>query len=138
MRRVFVDTGAFVALDLADDQHHGAAVRTFAALCECRPRFVSTNLVFGETYTTLLARSGRRAALRWGQQMRTGAGIDFVHVDSTLEEAAWEILESHTDKPWSYVDAVSFALMERDGISTAFAFDRHFTQRGLAVVPALG
>jgi len=48
--------------------------------------------------------------------------------------AAWSILEDHTDKRWSYVDATSFALIEREGISEAFAFDRHFAQRGLRLV----
>lgn len=138
MTRVFVDTGAFVALDLKHDQHHEAAVRAFAALMDRRPRLVATNYVFGETYTTLLGRSGRHAAVRWGSRMRAGSGVDFMHVDADVEDAAWTILESHADTDWSYVDAVSFALMEREGISTAFAFDDHFTQRGLAVIPAAG
>lgn len=34
-----------------------------------------------------------------------------------------------------YVDAPSFALMEREDVPTAFAFDHHFTQRGLTVLP---
>jgi len=52
-----------------------------------------------------------------------------------VEERAWEILESHDDKRWSYVDAVSFALIERDGGDEAFAFDADFVQRGLRVRP---
>ena len=136
MTRVFVDTGAFVAVDVKHDRHHETAVRAFEALMDRQPRLVSTNLVFGETYATLLARSGRHAAFQWGQRMRAGVGIDFVRVGPEVEDAAWEILESHGDKDWSYVDAVSFALMEREGISTAFAFDQHFAQRGLAVIPA--
>ena len=37
---------------------------------------------------------------------------------------------------WSYVDATSFALIERDGGGEAFAFDTHFAQRGLRVHPS--
>ncbi len=33
------------------------------------------------------------------------------------------------------VDATSFVLMEREGIAEAFAFDRHFAQRGLTLIP---
>lgn len=138
MTRIFADTSAFVALDVRRDQHHRAAAEAFAALIERGSRFVATNYVFGETYATLLARSGRRAAIEWGRRMRAGAQIEFVRADQELEDAAWEILESHEDKAWSHVDAVSFALMEREGISTAFAFDDHFRQRGLAVIPAGG
>jgi len=56
-------------------------------------------------------------------------------VDEALEDAAWSILESHADKQWSYVDATSFALMEREGATEALAFDRHFAQRGLTLIP---
>jgi predicted nucleic acid-binding protein len=33
------------------------------------------------------------------------------------------------------VDATSFALMAREGVTEAFAFDRNFRQRGLTVIP---
>jgi predicted nucleic acid-binding protein len=33
------------------------------------------------------------------------------------------------------VDGTSFALMEREGSQEAFTFDRHFTQRGLTLLP---
>ena len=58
-----------------------------------------------------------------------------MHLDRPTEERAWEILEQHDDKRWSYVDATSFALVERDGVNEAFAFDAHFAQRGLRVLP---
>lgn len=137
MTRVLVDTGAFVALKRRKEKEHAEAVHALAALVDRGASLVATNYIFAETYATLLTRIGRWAAFDWGADMRSGAGIEFIHVSTELEDAAWEILASHEDKDWSYVDAVSFALMERDGISTAFAFDEHFRQRGLAVVPAL-
>jgi predicted nucleic acid-binding protein len=136
LRKVFIDTGAFVALKRTSEQQHTAAVEALRALVRRGTHLVATNYVFAETYNTLLSRAGRRTAFEWGEDMRGGTGIDFVRVDQQLEDAAWEILASHDDKRWSYVDAVSFALMEREGISTAFAFDEHFSQRGLAVIPA--
>ncbi|HXA55756.1 MAG TPA: hypothetical protein VNV37_12865 [Solirubrobacteraceae bacterium] len=60
-----------------------------------------------------------------------------MRIDEALEARAWAILESHADKRWSHVDATSFALVEREQITEAFAFDRHFAQRGLTVMPAL-
>jgi uncharacterized protein len=136
LTRVLLDTGAFVAARHRDDQHHQAALRTLRALAERGVRMLTTNYVFAETYTTLLVRANRDEAVRWGSEFRAGRAIELIRVDRSVEDAAWEILESHEDKQWSYVDAVSFALMEREGISTAFAFDEHFRQRGLAVIPA--
>lgn len=136
MRKVFVDTGAFVALKRVSEQQHPAAAEALRALIERGAQLVTTNYVFAETYNTLLSRAGRWTAFEWGTDARSGSQVEFVRVDQELEESAWEILASHADKDWSYVDAVSFAVMERDGISTAFTFDEHFAQRGLAVVPA--
>jgi uncharacterized protein len=133
--RVFVDTGAFVAVRRPDEEQHAAAMRTFAALAERGVRMVTTNYVFGETYTTLLGRSGRQRAIRWGSEFRGNNAVRLIRVDEAIEDTAWALLEAHDDKNWSYVDAVSFALMDREGIRTAFAFDQHFSQRGLAVIP---
>jgi predicted nucleic acid-binding protein len=138
LTKVFVDTGAFVAVRRSDEREHRQARETLLALVERGAQLISTNYTFAETYTTLLSRVGRRAAIAWGSEARSTSRFEFVRVDEELEDAAWQILEMHEDKSWSYVDAVSFALMERDGISTAFAFDDHFRQRGLAVVPGLG
>ena len=136
MTAVLVDTSAFVAMQRTSEREHASALETTAALVERGVRLVATNYVFAETYNTLLNRTGRWMAFQWGSQARAGSRFEFVRAAREIEDAAWEILESHEDKNWSYVDAVSFALMERDGISTAFAFDDHFRQRGLAVVPA--
>ena len=95
----------------------------------------TSNYVFAETYTALMVRVGRSEAIEWGRRFRDGGAIDLVYLDRTTEQRAWEILERHDDKRWSYVDATSFALIERDGASEAFAFDAHFAQRGLQVVP---
>lgn len=50
------------------------------------------------------------------------------------EERARTILMTHSDKDYSYTDAVSFAIMERLGISMVFSFDRHFVQYGFQVI----
>lgn len=135
MRRVFIDTGAFVALRNSAEREHDAAREALSALVAQRVTLLTSNYVFAETYTALLVRVGRDEAIGWGQRFRASEAIELARVDEALEREAWSILESHEDKSWSYVDATSFALMEREGIHEAFAFDRHFAQRGLKLVP---
>lgn len=135
MRRVFVDTGAFVALRNRSEGEHRIARRTLADLVSEGVRLFTSNYVFAETYTALLVRVGRPEAIAWGRAFRSGEGVELARVDDEIEEEAWSILESHADKAWSYVDATSFALMDREGCREAFAFDRNFLQRGLRVVP---
>jgi predicted nucleic acid-binding protein len=135
MRSVFVDTSAFVALRNEAEVEHERARATLASLIAEGAALFTSNYVFAETYTALLVRVGREEAIEWGRRFRAGEAVELVHLDRDVEEEAWAILEGHEDKRWSYVDATSFALIGRDGGAEAFAFDVHFAQRGLRVLP---
>jgi uncharacterized protein len=135
MRSVFVDTSAFVALRNESEAEHAEARSTLATLLADGAALYTSNYVFAETYTALLVRVGRREAIEWGRRFRASEAIELVRVEAGIDDDAWAILEQHGDKAWSYVDATSFALIERDGGGEAFAFDVHFTQRGLRVLP---
>jgi uncharacterized protein len=134
LRRVFVDTGAFVALRNRGEREHEAARAALSRLISEHASLVTSDYVFSETYTALLVRAGRDEAIQWGRRFRAGEAVETMRIDESVEQDAWSILESHTDKRWSHVDATSFALMEREGITEAFAFDHHFAQRGLTLV----
>jgi uncharacterized protein len=135
MKSVFIDTSAFVALRNSSEAEHELARTALVGLISEGVALFTSNYVFAETYTALMVRVGRGEAIEWGRRFRGGGAIDLVHLDRPTEEKAWEILEQHDDKRWSYVDATSFALIERDGGNEAFAFDAHFGQRGLQVIP---
>jgi uncharacterized protein len=135
MRSVFVDTSAFVALRNSSEAEHERARSALTDLISEGVALFTSNYVFAETYTALMVRVGRGEAIEWGRRFRDGGAIDLVHLDRPTEERAWEILERYDDKRWSYVDATSFALLERGGESNAFAFDAHFSQRGLQLIP---
>jgi predicted nucleic acid-binding protein len=134
LRKVFVDTSAFVALRNRAEREHASARAALVRLVTERTALFTSNYVFAETYTALLVRVGRAEAIEWGRRFRASEAIDLIRIEQPVDEDAWSILESHADKPWSYVDASSFALMEREGTDEAFAFDRHFVQRGLTLV----
>jgi predicted nucleic acid-binding protein len=48
--------------------------------------------------------------------------------------AAWEYFRRADLHKLSAVDATSFVIMARHGISTAFAFDHHFATAGFRLV----
>jgi predicted nucleic acid-binding protein len=134
MRRVFVDTSAFVAARNAREPMHERARDAFRDLAAQRAALFTSNYVVAETYTALLVRLGRPEALEWGRRLRAGTALEVVRIEEAVDDEAWDILEAHADKDWSYVDATSFALMAREGTDEALAFDEHFAQRGLRLV----
>lgn len=44
------------------------------------------------------------------------------------EKNALQIIFSHQDKSYTYTDATTFAVFNRVGLSTAFAFENRFKQ----------
>lgn len=61
--------------------------------------------------------------------------IDVVWVGEELHEAAVAAFLAGVRRKISLVDWVSFELMRRRGIETAFAFDRDFARQGFTTVP---
>ena len=127
---LFVDTSAYYALYGADDERHERALVIGAA--DYR-RLYTTNYIIAETHALLLNRLGRRVAIRFLVEHDRDF-TEVVRADEIDEIRAREIVVSHEDKDYTFVDAISFAVMDRFGITTAFTFDRHFAQYGFTVL----
>ena len=61
---------------------------------------------------------------------KAAPNVDILHVDSTVDSAAWTLLKARSDKEWSLVDAASFVIMTTFGMTEALTTDHHFTQAG--------
>ena len=130
MARVLVDTSAVYALLDRSDACHGSAK---GALEEARNRRLEpllTNFIVAECHALSLSRLGADIARRW--LLGNSWPIERVSVED--EAGARGIIARYSDKTFSYTDATSFAVMERLGLDTAFAFDPHFRQYGFTVL----
>ncbi len=74
----------------------------------------------------MLRKIGRNKAIEYVEKLRNTAEIERVSEED--ENMAWQIILRCQDKHFSYVDATSFAVMERLGIKDAFSFDEYFRQ----------
>ena len=131
---IFVDTSFFVgAADAADDRH-----AEVVALLERRgrERLVTSTHVLGETWTFLRRRRDHRSAVRFVDRIEEAAEVEVVFVPRELEQAAWSWLRRHDERPYSFVDATSFALMRHLRIGEAFAFDGDFSAAGFVELRA--
>ena len=134
MKPVFVDTGGFIALENAKDQHHAQALAFQQRVAEQHLRLLTSNFVLDEAYTWLRLGLGHALALRFGEAIQHSAVIEILYVTPEIEHAAWEIFSRYSDKDFSYTDCTSFALMRYLDLPTAFAFDSHFQQFGVDVI----
>jgi predicted nucleic acid-binding protein len=134
-RRVFVDTGAWFAVQVPDDEWHGKAVGTLRALLAGASALVTTNHVIGETYTLLRIVCGHAAAVRFLDHLEDTRRLERIFVHHETEARACRLLRQHADQDFSFVDATSFAVMRAERIRHAFAFDRHFSTAGFPRIP---
>ncbi len=132
--QLFVDTGAWIALEVSNDQNHQPAMRFFRSQGYLY-RWVTTNWVVAETVTWLRRRSSHAAALRFDNRLRSSKRVLIVQVSGSHEERAWDIFARYDDKDFGLVDCTSFAVMESMGIEHAFTFDKHFRQFGFDILP---
>jgi predicted nucleic acid-binding protein len=130
MARVLVDTSAAYALVDRRDANHEAAREVLGSLRKRRTEPLLTNFIVAETHALLLARVGADVARRW----LLGNRWPVERVTEDDEDRARGIVVRYTDKTFSYTDATSFAVMERRGLRTAFAFDPHFRQYGFSLI----
>lgn len=118
---IFVDTGVWFAA-VADGRQADWARQ---ALQRHVASIATSSTVLTELWN-LLARSGYRhaatpACRHAAEQSR------MLHPSPEDHEHALRILGDWTDQAFSYGDAVSFALMERHGITDALTFDARFS-----------
>ncbi len=135
MRRVFVDTGAWFAVQAIDDSHHEVSHRTLSSLVHAATVLVTSNLVVGETYTLLRLSKGYHEAKRFLDTLQQSTKLERLFISEAIERGAYEILHRFADHPFSFVDATSFALMRQQRIRYAFAFDSHFRTAGFTRIP---
>jgi predicted nucleic acid-binding protein len=128
---IYVDTGPFLAFYYLRDQYHDQAARLWPTLD--RP-VITSNHVADEFATALARRVGFLFAADRVADLYASPFINVLRStrDDELEALRW--MRKFADQQVSFTDCVSFALMRRHRIRTAFTFDRHFKLAGFEVI----
>ena len=134
---IFVDTGAWFAVAVSNDPDHEAATTWLEGN---REPFITTDYVMAETATLIRMRDktarGHRLAVRIATSLLRQQAAVLEKVTERDLAQALSVFRKYSDHTFSFVDCISFAVMERLGIAQAFAFDRHFDEyAGIRRVP---
>ncbi|MGH7338355.1 MAG: type II toxin-antitoxin system VapC family toxin [Myxococcota bacterium] len=131
--RLFVDSGAWIALRSRRDQHHAAADRLFRAALERGIGLVTTNLVIAEAHRLTLYRAGFAPALRAVERIDASPSVTIHFPGADEHAAARRWLERLAPRPITYTDAVSFAVMEAIACRHVLGFDQDFAAAGFTL-----
>lgn len=124
---IFLDTSAIYAWADKADPNYKVAVQRLKSILEAREELLTHNYVLLESIALLQARLNAAAAVNFAKDAAMFA-IDWV--DEDLHSAGVRELEQSKSGRVSLVDHISFLVMRRHNVSTAFAFDRHFISAG--------
>jgi predicted nucleic acid-binding protein len=125
---VCVDTGAWFAYFIRRDPDHTPAVQWMRAN---RQPLLTTDFILDELFTLLKLRESHTVAAGHALTYQGVARVERISQEDFLH--AWEVFRQYQDKAWSFTDCTSRVVMERLGVTHAFAFDRHFEQFGTIV-----
>ena len=125
---IFVDSSFWIAIRISRDERHELAVDLLRIHHDAP--LLTSNLVRGETWTFLRRRVGHGSAVDFLDQLDETARLSVRVVREELEQEALGWLRRHDERPYSFVDATSFALMRRLRLLEAYAFDGDFAAAG--------
>ncbi len=130
---IFVDTGGWFASIVPTDKNHEKARNWFL---QNREPLITTNYIVDETLTLFKARGEYKRALQIGEQFFNGPLSSVYDLNGEDLTETWQVFKQFSDKEWSFTDCSSKVVMEKLGITHAFAFNGHFKQFGnIVVVP---
>jgi predicted nucleic acid-binding protein len=129
--QVFVDTSALITLLDRADPRHAAARATFLGLAD--RDLVTHGYVVAETLAVARRRFGVDGVIALLDDLLPVVAV--LPVEPALHAAAQTAYRASLPSGTSLVDQVSFEVMARESIETAFALDNDFTAAAVTVIP---
>jgi len=128
MRPVFADSFYFIALASEADFAHQ---RVLAVSREIHRAITTTTWVLAEVGDALSAPHQRPVFIELMRNLKADLDVSMIPPSFELFDAGCDLFSKRPDKYWSLTDCISFAVMERFGITDALTADRHFQQAGV-------
>jgi predicted nucleic acid-binding protein len=132
---VLVDSGVWIALASARDQHHAAADAAIRVALTARTPLLTTSLIVAEVQRFVLFRAGIQPAALIVDRIDASPSVTMIFPGADHHAVARQWLDRLSDQRLTYTDAVSFAVMQSHRCAAALTFDRDFALAGFAVRP---
>jgi predicted nucleic acid-binding protein len=135
MKKVFADTGYWIALLNPEDDLHQKARQISVTLISTpivTSEIVTSEMVFTELLNAFSSngKSYRQKAVKFIKHAFVNPEIEVILQTDTLFQNALELYDQRPDQAWSHTDCTSFQIMQQQNILEAIAYDKHFEQAG--------
>ena len=134
-RAVLLDTSGWVAAAVRGQSSHDEAKAAYTAAVRQGYRIVTTPMILGEAHALFLRLLGRdQAFVAIESALRDPTHAVFPVDDDLVKAAVDRWIRPYRDQRFSLCDAVSFEIMQREGMTRALSIDRHFVTAGFEIV----
>lgn len=130
---IFIDTSAFLAVMDADDIHHTQARKAWNHIISKNEVLICHNYVLVETFALAQHRLGLEAVSLLQNDVIPILTVEWINEANHLSGVTALIAANR--RKLSLVDCISFIIMRKLGINTAFTFDKHFKEQGFECIP---
>jgi predicted nucleic acid-binding protein len=127
---IFLDTSFLYAVAIKGDKHHERAKKLFSRALDEKAELVIHNLILVETVALIQRRHGHATAAGF---IREADSFRTIMIDKDLHDQVLGRFVSSGARRVSLVDMFSFALMRRERIKYALAFDDDFIKEGFSL-----
>ena len=132
--KIFVDTGAWLALHDKHDQFHKQVIEAKTRIEKEEIELITSDFIFDESLTFIRYRVSHDAAVLFGSSLFHSSIVTMVSIDRDILHLAFELFRKYQDQDFSLTDCTSFVLMKRLKLTTCFTFDSHFSQMGFTLL----
>lgn len=124
---IFIDTSALFALADVRDEFHSAAKASIEKVQISNDILLVHNYIIVETAALIQRRLSSKSSNAF---LSNCFRFNIQWIDETVHKSAMVYLDSNDKSKLSFVDAVSFIVMQNTGITHYIGFDQHFEDAG--------
>jgi predicted nucleic acid-binding protein len=133
-RQVFVDTSAFYALMIKNDDAHNKMLSALDEVRSGKARWLTSDYILDETATLLMARGHQVPAEKVLELVSGSRVMDIQWMDSQRFLQSRMLFSKYREHHVSFTDCFSFALMRELDVSDVLTKDSHFGIMGFHVL----
>jgi len=130
MKKVFADTGYWIALLDPQDTIHPKAINVSITLAQTQ--IYTSEMVLTEILNHFSKRGNflGSAAANLIESLQENPAITIIPQTDSIFQQALTLYKQRPDQAWSHTDCSSFCIMQQQNILEALAYDKHFEQAG--------
>jgi predicted nucleic acid-binding protein len=133
-RDLFVDTSGWGSHLVSNDPLHARVETLLKEAISNRRKLVTTNYIIHELVALLTSshfKLPRPKVIKAINMIKGDSSVEIVHLERSIDDRAWALLEARSDKTWSLVDASSIIIMKDFRMTEALSTDKCFLHEGL-------